>query len=154
MKWLNIFSDIKKIKPRISLEYGFMIVLVALFFDVLVFIFNLIPVIGGILAGWPLEIVNWCSMFFLFGIKGIWFTKNKKMAITGVIAIIFGLIPVFNALPEFTVAAAIVVILSWKDDLEVAEKTAKATKQQPKQVATPQETPNEISRLVGQEIQA
>lgn len=161
MKWLNILSDIKKIKPRISLEYGAAIVLLALFFDILVFIFNIIPVIGGVIAGWPLEIANWGSMFLLFGFKGVNFFKNKKMAATGVIAIIFGIIPILNALPEFTVSAARIVILSWRDDLEAAEKTAKIMKQQSAQtqqaqaqVRAFQEAQIESQQLVGQEISA
>ncbi len=87
---------------------------VAGFFDLANFIFEFVD--GGSISGWVISAVNWLTFGLWFLFKGVKYTKNSDIAITGLVAIIIGFIPVINAVPEYIAAVARIIMSVQKSD--------------------------------------
>lgn len=80
---------------------------VALFYDGLQALLQLIPVAGQILAG-LVAIFAFLTFWLWFRLNGIKFSTPKRSAVMGT-GFIIELIPILNILPAWTLAVAIIV---------------------------------------------
>jgi hypothetical protein len=141
-------------KMRITKITGTLMVLTALVFDFVNFLFNFID--GGSFSGWIITTAFWTTMTMWLWIKGVYYTKNSKIFMTASLALVWGLIPVLNALPEYSAAILrIIYIVRNKDDAKSTSTISKIRPQKnrrvskrpvlkapaPVQNTTPQQTP-------------
>src|SRR3989338_7539453 len=115
-------------KPRISPVEGILMVLAALTFDGGQFIFNLIPILG-IVISIIIDIIAWGTFFLWLKMKGISFGFSAKFGRTHrsgggqsmlrnplfIITCAFGveLIPILNALPAWTLAIVVTILVEY-----------------------------------------
>jgi len=115
-------------RPRISPVEGMLMVLAALTFDGGQFLFNLIPVLG-IVISIIIDIFAWGTFFLWLKMKGISFGFSAKWGKTRrsgggesmlknplfIITCAFGieLIPILNALPAWTLAIVVTVLIEY-----------------------------------------
>ena len=94
---------------RISRFTAFLMVSISVFFDIIEFILALLAV--GLILNTIIGIIKWFLFWLWFTLRGVKFFGNTKRLKIGAGAFILGLIPVINALPEFTVG----IILTIRD---------------------------------------
>lgn len=114
-----------------SFTAGFMIT-VAVFFDGIQFLLNLIPLIGTASAE-VLGIIAWLIFYIWFKMKGVSFSDTKKSA-----ALLLGgiveLMPVLSALPAWTLSTVLIIALTRAEDMVAIKKGVFSKEKVKKQV--------------------
>ncbi len=105
-------------KFKISKTTIILMIIVALFFDLIQFILSLMVI--GFVVNWSISVFAWLTFFLWFKIKGVSFA-NPKRAGSLLGGFLIELIPLVDMLPAWT-GAIILVILSLRVK-QVAEKT-------------------------------
>jgi hypothetical protein len=100
-------------KPRsksrkIGFSTSFLMIVLAVTFDVIQVLFNLAPVIGNILSVILINTFAWVSFYVWFKILGVDFSKPSRMG-TMVGSGFIEMIPIVNVLPTWTLAVVILI---------------------------------------------
>lgn len=112
----------KKEKPKISKKDFFLMLAVAVFFDIVLALIQLIPVAGSVMAS-VFGVIPFMGFFIWYQLLGLDF-KNPKKAFTFFGCSILEFIPVINALPAWTCEVVVMYIMQKKDI--ILEKAAGA----------------------------
>jgi hypothetical protein len=102
-------------KERISKKTMIRMGAVAGFFDLANFIFEFLD--GGTISGPIISIINWLIFTWWFWRKDVKFMKNPKMAKTFLFGLIWGFIPLLNALPEYAGTVIRLCVITRAEDL-------------------------------------
>jgi hypothetical protein len=94
-------------EPRISKTTGILMLIVAVFFDLLNAGVNLIPVAGQIMAE-LITVFAYCCLWFWFSLKGVSLV-SKKRAFRFFGVSIIELIPILNVLPGITLSVLLTI---------------------------------------------
>lgn len=100
-----------KKEPKISKETAWMMITVAIFFDLISFLINLIPIVGQVISI-AIPIVAYPTFFLWFMLKGVKLMTTKRIAAMGG-GFVVEVIPLVNMLPGVT-ASVVFTILSTK----------------------------------------
>lgn len=124
-----------RVKYRISSGDAGILISVAIFYDAMQAILNLIPLIGNAIA-WVMSIIAWLTFYIWFKIKGVSFQDAKyykKLLLGGLIEAI----PIVNFLPSWTITVIRLIRESRKEDLANEKKkvAAKTSNDEAKAVA-------------------
>ncbi|MEI8061843.1 MAG: hypothetical protein WCG97_00910 [bacterium] len=92
---------IKDDDPDLPWGTFFLMLILAIIFDVGCFLMNLIPIAGGFLEDVTITPAAILSFWIWFKMKGIKFTKGSRGLVTVIVGIV-GFIPVLNAFPKWT----------------------------------------------------
>jgi hypothetical protein len=109
-------------KYRITSGDAGILISVAVFFDTIQALLNLIPIIGTAIA-WIMSIIAWLTFYIWFKIKGVSFQNEKyykKLLLGGLIE---GL-PIINFLPSWTITVIRLIRESRKEDSANKKKDA------------------------------
>jgi len=96
---------------------------VALFFDIIIALINLIPVAGQIIS-MVIGAVAYAIFFLWFAMKGVRLMTPKKIAAMGT-GLLISIIPIINVLPAVTASVILTIIFDRKEILPLAGKIPK-----------------------------
>jgi hypothetical protein len=115
-------------KERISKPLMARMLFVAGFFDTLNFIFEFVD--AGAISGPIISTVNWGTFTWWLWTRDVKFTKSPKIGKTMLIGLIWGFIPVLNALPEYTGTILRICIVARSEDQAKKRALEEQKKQQ------------------------
>ncbi len=101
--------------PQISKKDFALMLTVAIFFDVVLAVIQLIPIVGSVAAS-VFNVIPFIGFFIWYQLLGLDFKKPKK-AFTFFGCSLIEFIPVINALPGWTSEVVIMYIMQKKDDI-------------------------------------
>ncbi len=93
--------------PQISSIWATIMVGVALCFDIIVFLINLIPILGQV-VGMIIGFIAYLIFWLWFTLKGVSLMRPKRAAAMGT-GFLISLIPILNMLPEITISVVITI---------------------------------------------
>jgi len=99
--------------PKIGKVTAIFMLIVAIFFDVLVFRINFIPVLGQVLSI-GITVFAYAIFLFWFILKGVKLMSGKKIAAMGG-GFLVEIIPIVNMLPAVTFSVAMTILLDRKE---------------------------------------
>lgn len=104
---------------RITKSTAGMMVIVALLFDLIEILLNLVPFLGWILI-WLMDMLVWLTFFLWFKVRGVGFSSKRSLSLG--LGLLIEIIPVVDILPGWTLAVILMIRSSWKED-DLAAKT-------------------------------
>ena len=110
-------------KHKISNVSAVLMISVALFFDIIIALINLIPVAGQIIS-MVIGAVAYAIFFLWFAMKGVRLMTPKKIAAMGT-GLLISIIPIINVLPAVTASVILTIIFDRKEILPLAGKIPK-----------------------------
>lgn len=105
---LNISNKFKDDNKKIGFVTSFLMIFLAISFDAVQALFNLIPFIGNMLSVILIDTFAWISFYVWFKILGVDFSKPSRMG-TMIGSGLIEMIPIVNALPTWTLAVFIII---------------------------------------------
>lgn len=113
-------------KYRIEWLEGGMMIGVATIYDALQAFLTFIII--GFLVNWIITIWAWLTFYFWFKFRGVSFLGTKSVSLNG--GALIELIPGLNALPAWTAAVIILIIMTRSEDVlnQISPTTANALK--------------------------
>lgn len=105
---INLSDKSKNGSKKIGFSTSFLMIVLAVAFDITQVLFNLAPVIGNILSVILINTFAWVSFYVWFKTLGVDFSKPSRMG-TMIGSGFIEMIPIVNVLPTWTLAVVILI---------------------------------------------